>query len=73
MIRSEPLVEVAVRQIRDRARRSILQFRSQAWRSSGLGEEASKRQNLQPWNEAPLPFTGQSSLANPTLKDHKVS
>ena len=34
MITSEPLVEVAVRQFRDRAARFILQFRSQVWCSS---------------------------------------
>src|SRR5215472_13841546 len=57
VITSEPLVEVAVRQFRERAREGFsLQFRSQVWCSSGAGEEASKRQNLQPWNEAPLNF-----------------
>ena len=63
MITSEPLVEVAVRQFRDRATRFILQFRSPVWCSSGPGEEASKKQNLQPWNEAPLNFVSlRSSL-----------
>src|SRR5215469_7755882 len=57
VITSEPLVEVAVRQFRERAREGLsLQFRSQVWCSPGSGEEASKRQNLQPWNEAPLNF-----------------
>ena len=41
VITSEPLVEVAVRQFRERAREGFsLQFRSQVWCSSGAAEEA---------------------------------
>jgi hypothetical protein len=41
---TEPLVEVAVREFKDRATRFTLQFRPQVWRTWGLREEASKRQ-----------------------------
>jgi len=49
MITSEPLVEAAVRQIRDRATRFILQFRfSTVWRppDSGRGIQQNQKQNL---------------------------
>ena len=56
MITSEPLVEVAVRQFRERAREGFLFAVPPGAVTSGSGEEASKKQNLQPWNEAPLNF-----------------
>jgi hypothetical protein len=62
MITSEPLVEVAVRQFKDRVTRSFCRSaRSgihQAWERN-----LAKDKNLQPWNEAPLHFVSlRSSL-----------
>ena len=46
MITSEPLVEVAVRQFRDRAIRLILQFLfSTVWHSPGFGKGIQQNQN----------------------------
>lgn len=56
MITSEPLVEVAVRQFRERAREGFLFAVPPGAVASGSGENVSKKQNLQPWNEAPLNF-----------------
>jgi hypothetical protein len=57
------LVEVAVRQFRERAREGFLFAVPPGDVASGLGEEASKKQNLQPRNEAPLNFVSlRSSL-----------
>jgi len=63
MITSEPLVEVAVRQFRERAREGFLFTVPPRAVASGSVEETSKKQNLQPWNEAPLNFVSlRSSL-----------
>lgn len=56
MIKSEPLVEVAVRQDGESAREGFLFAVPPGAVASGSGEEASKKQNLQPWNEASLNF-----------------
>ena len=56
MITSEPLVEVAVRQFRERAREGFLFAVPTGAVAPGSGEETGKKQNLQPWNEAPLNF-----------------
>jgi hypothetical protein len=63
MITSEPLVEVAVRQYRERARQGFLFAVPPAAVASGSGQDASKKQNLQLWNEASLNFVSlRSSL-----------
>ena len=63
MITSEPLVEVAVRQFRERTREGFLFTVPSGPVASGSGEDASKEQTLQPWNEAPLNFVSlRSSL-----------
>src|SRR5215469_11284419 len=54
MIRSEPLVEVAVRQFRERAREGFLLAGPPGAVASARGVKASKEHTLQPWNEAPL-------------------
>jgi len=65
MITSEPLVEAAVRQTRNRATRFILQFRfSQLWPLPDREEEFRKIKNktFQPRNEAALNFVSLRSL-----------
>src|SRR5262249_5043086 len=61
MITSGPLVEVAVRQFRERTREGFLFAVRPGAVASGSGEDASKNQNLQPWNEAPLNFVSRRS------------
>jgi hypothetical protein len=65
MITSEPLVEAAVRQTRNRATTFILQFRfSQLWPLPDREEEFRKikNQTFQPRNEAALNFVSLRSL-----------
>ena len=63
MITSEPLVEVAVRQFKDRATRLFCSSARRFGVHQACERKLAKDKNLQPWNAAPLNFVSlRSSL-----------